>query len=94
MNVGILQFRIRLPESQSLKEKRHVIKSLLAHLHTRYSVSAAEVDAQDMWQVAVIAVACLSNDKRHTNDVLNTALTFASTYDIEMLQSDIELIDI
>lgn len=94
MNVGILQLHIRLPESHSLKENRRVIKSLLAQLHNRYNVSAAEVDQHEMRQGAVIAVACLSNDKRHNNDVLNKSLAFASTHDVEMLQSEIEIIDI
>ncbi|MEN8614585.1 DUF503 domain-containing protein [Dehalogenimonas sp. THU2] len=94
MNVGILQFSIRLPESHSLKEKRQVVKSLVAQLHNRYNVTAAEVDDQDLWQTAAIAVACLSNDKRHTNEVLSKALSFASTFDLEMLESSIEIIDI
>lgn len=94
MNVGILEFNIRLPESHSLKEKRKVIKSLVAQLNNRFNVSAAEVDDQDLWQTATIGVACLSNDKRHTNEVLNKALAFASTFDLEMLESSIEIIDV
>ncbi|MGI2335670.1 MAG: DUF503 domain-containing protein [Dehalogenimonas sp.] len=94
MNVGILEFSVRLPESHSLKEKRKVIKSLVAQLNNRFNVSAAEVDDQDLWQTATIGVACLSNDKRHTNEVLNKALAFASTFDLEMLESSIEIIDV
>jgi uncharacterized protein YlxP (DUF503 family) len=94
MNVGVLQFSIRLPESHSLKEKRQVVKLLVAQLNNRYNVSAAEVDVQDLWQTASIGVACLSNDKRHTNEVLSKALAFASNFDLEMLESNIEIIDI
>ena len=94
MNVGVLQVSVRLPESHSLKEKRQVVKSLVAQLHNRFNVSAAEVADQDLWQSAVVGVACLSNDKKHTNEVLNKALAFATTYDLELLESNIEIIDI
>jgi hypothetical protein len=94
MNVGILQFGVRLPESHSLKEKRQVIKSLVVSLHNRFNVSAAEVADQDLWQSAVVGVACLSNDKKHTNEVLSKALAFATTYDLELVDSNIEIIDI
>jgi uncharacterized protein YlxP (DUF503 family) len=94
MNVGILQFSIRLPESHSLKEKRQVVKSMVAQLNNRFNVSAAEVADQNLWQTAAIGVACLSNDKRHTNEVLTKALAFASTFDLEMLESSMEIIDI
>ena len=93
MNVGIMQFRIKIPESHSLKEKRKIVRSLVTQLNNRYNVSAAEVDGNDLWQTAVIGVACLSNDKRHTNEVLNKALNFASAYDLEMMESNIEIID-
>ncbi|XUW99371.1 MAG: DUF503 domain-containing protein [Dehalogenimonas sp.] len=93
MNIGVLQFSLRLPESHSLKEKRMVVKSLVAQLHNRFNVSAAEVEDQDLWQSAVIGVACVSNDKQHTNEVLNKALAFATTYDLELVESNIEIID-
>ncbi len=93
MNVGVLQFGIRLPESHSLKDKRQVVKSLVAQLHNRFNISAAEVEDQDLWQSAVVGVACISNDKKHTNDVLNKALAFATTYDLELVDSNIEIID-
>jgi len=93
MNIGVLQFSVRLPESHSLKEKRQVVKSLVAQLHNRFNVSAAEVDEQDIWQMAVIGAACVSNEKKHTNEVLSKALAFATTYDLELVESNIELID-
>lgn len=93
MNVGVMQFQIKLPESHSLKEKRKIVRSLVAQINNRYNVSAAEVDGNDLWQTAIIGVACLSNDKRHTNEVLNKALHFASGYDLEMMESNIEIID-
>ena len=58
MIVGTLLLELRLPENRSLKGKRQVVKSLLARLHNRYNVAAAEVDNNDRWQVATIGVAC------------------------------------
>lgn len=94
MNVGILRFAVRLPESHSLKEKRKIVKSLVAQLNNRFNVSAAETDDNDLWQAATIGVACISNEKRHTNEVLHKALAFAETFDLEMMDSDIEFIDL
>ena len=92
MNIGVLQFSLRLPESHSLKEKRQVVKSLVVQLHNRFNISAAEVEDQDLWQSAVIGAACVSNDKQHTNEVLNKALAFATSYDLELVESNIEII--
>jgi uncharacterized protein YlxP (DUF503 family) len=94
MNVGILKFSIRLPESHSLKEKRKIVKSLVAQLNNRFNVSAAEADDHDLWQMATIGVACLSNEKRYTNEVLHKALAFATTFDLEMMDSSLEFIDL
>lgn len=93
VNIGVLQLGIRLPESHSLKEKRQVTKSLVAQLHNRFNVSAAEVEDQDLWQSAVLGVACISNDKKHTNEVLNKALAFATRFNLELVDSNIEIID-
>ena len=93
MNIGVLQLSIRLPESHSLKEKRQVVKSLVAQLHNRFNVSAAEVEDHDLWQSAVVGVACISNDKKHTNEVLNKSLAFTTSFDLELVESNIEIID-
>jgi len=76
MIVGAARVVLHLPESHSLKEKRHVVKSILARLHNQFNVSAAEIEDQDLWQRAVLGVAVATNDSRHANEVLSSAVDF------------------
>jgi uncharacterized protein YlxP (DUF503 family) len=55
MVIGVVTARLHLPESQSLKDKRHVIRSLKDRALSRMNVSVAEVGDQDKWQVAEMA---------------------------------------
>jgi len=74
MVVGILTMDLLIPESNSLKDKRQVVKSLLDGIRNKFNVSAAEIDALDIWRRTVIGVACVSNDKSFANSVLNKVL--------------------
>lgn len=70
MVVGVLHVECSLPGTQSLKDKRRILRSLLDRLHHRFHVAVAEVDHQDSWRRAGLAVACVSTDARHADQVL------------------------
>jgi len=74
MVVGICTLELSIPESNSLKEKRQVLKSLLVGVRQRFNVAAAEVDHQDTWRRAVVGLACVSNDQAFANELLDKAL--------------------
>ena len=59
MKVATITFRLRAPWVHSLKEKRMIVKSLVAKLQNKFHVSAAEIDEQDVHQVIVIGVASI-----------------------------------
>ena len=59
MRIAAMTFRLRAPWVHSLKEKRMIVKSLIAKLQNRYHVSAAEIDEQDKHQIIVIGVAAI-----------------------------------
>ncbi|NPV48822.1 MAG: DUF503 domain-containing protein [Armatimonadetes bacterium] len=69
--VGLLTVELYLPEAQTLKDKRSVVKGLLARLSDRLNVSVAEVGALDRRRTAVVAVAAVANDSRHVQRVLD-----------------------
>lgn len=94
MKVGILTVRLRLPENQSLKGKRQVVKSVIQRVRNRFNVSVAEVEDQDLWQVATIGVACVSNSAAHVNEVLSKVQDFiaGSRLDAEVLDYEIEIL--
>jgi uncharacterized protein YlxP (DUF503 family) len=96
MNVGVCKVSLRLPENMSLKGKRQVLKSVTSRVRNKFNVSVAEVDDNDAWQLATIGIGCVSNDKRHTNQVLSNVVDFVtrSRFDVEILDYEIEILDI
>jgi hypothetical protein len=94
MNVGVCQISLRLPENLSLKGKRQVLKSVTTQLQNKFNVCVAEVSDHELWQLAVLGVCSLSNDKRHTNEILSKVTNFIinGRFDVEMLDYKIEII--
>jgi uncharacterized protein len=74
--VALGTVELHLPDVESLKGKRHVLKGLKQRVRARFEVSVAEVDHHDMWQRATLAVAYVSHDSRHANEVVSKALDF------------------
>jgi uncharacterized protein YlxP (DUF503 family) len=70
--IGVLTLELRLEDSHSLKEKRHVVKSLKDRLRSKFNVAVAEIDHQDLWQRAAIAVVTVSSDHSHAEKVLQS----------------------
>jgi len=61
-SIGVLTLELRLDESHSLKDKRHVVKGLKDRLRHKFNVSVAEIDFQDLWQRSLIAAVTVSSD--------------------------------
>ncbi len=96
MNVGVCKISLRLPENLSLKGKRRVLKSITTRVGNQFNVSVAEVDNQDLWQLATLGICCVSNNKRYTNEVLSKVVDFiaGSRFDAEMLNYEIEILSV
>jgi uncharacterized protein len=92
--IGLCTIKFHLPGTSSLKEKRSILKSMLARLHNTFNVSAAEVDQHDVWQSAVIAVASVSNSTSHANQIISNILNWieANYPDALIVQQDIEIL--
>ncbi len=88
--VGALRLRLQLPESSSLKDKRQVVKSVLARLQNELRVAAAEVGELDRWQIAEIAVAAVGNETGHVDAVLARATSFVERGWPELPLLDVE----
>lgn len=69
MFVGTLKIEIIIPSSNSLKEKRKVVKSLQDKIKSKFNVSIAEIDHQDKWQRAVIGVCLVNSHKKEIEDI-------------------------
>jgi uncharacterized protein YlxP (DUF503 family) len=71
-SIGVLTMELRLPNSHSLKDKRHVVKGLKERLRNRHNVAVAEIDYQDLWQRAVVAAVTVSSDHGQAQLVLDS----------------------
>ncbi len=96
MNIGVCKISLRIPENSSLKGKRQILKSITSRIRNKFNVSVAEVGDNELWQLAAIGVCHISNDGRHTNEVLSKVVDFVvnSHFDIEMLDYEIEIMNI
>jgi len=78
--VGVCTIEFYLPGVSSLKEKRSILKSMLAKLHNTFNVAAAEVDYHDKWQSAMIAIATVSNCTTHAQQVIEKIICWIEEY--------------
>ncbi len=95
MSIGVLKVRLRLPENDSLKGKRRVLKSITTQVGNRFNVSIAEVEDQDLWQLATLGIVCLSTDRRHADQILSKVAEFISSIrgDAEILDYEVEFLN-
>jgi uncharacterized protein YlxP (DUF503 family) len=77
--IGVLTLEIHVEDSHSLKEKRHVVKSLKDRLGDRFNVAVAEIDGLDSWQFAAVAVVTVSAERVRAEQVLTAAESFAAS---------------
>lgn len=92
MLIGVCTIELHLPDSGSLKAKRHVLKSLKDRIRNSFNVSVAEVDDHDLWQKATIAAAAISIDKTHLNQTLNRVVNMVEGIpEIHLLNYHIEI---
>lgn len=91
--VGLCTIELYVPDSRSLKDKRQVLLGLKDRLRDKFNVSVAEVDGHELWQRAVIGLACVANEGRHVNQVLDQAQNLIrSNPAVEIVRSRVEML--
>ncbi|NOP94365.1 DUF503 family protein [Mycolicibacterium fortuitum] len=92
MWIGWLEFDLLLGDVHSLKQKRSVIRPVIAELHRKLAVSAAETGTQDLHRRAGIGVALVAADRTHVVDVLDAAERMvAARPELELLSTRLGL---
>lgn len=91
MIIGACELTIHLPESHSLKDKRQVIKSIMARVRNQFEVAIAEVEDQDLWQIAKLGVSCVSNSKGHADEILGHVQRYIEETRPDVLISNVEV---
>jgi uncharacterized protein YlxP (DUF503 family) len=92
MIIGALRVTLHLPDSHSLKDKRQIVKSLLARTRQDFGVASAETGGNDRWQIAELGFAAVSASETHVTEVLqNVARYIAETRpDLDILDQTLE----
>jgi uncharacterized protein YlxP (DUF503 family) len=87
MLVALERFDLRIPGCRSLKDKRHVIRSLTNGLRSTFNVSVAEVGDHDLWQRSELAVATVAGEPFHVRKVIAEVERFVERF------REVEVID-
>lgn len=76
MKIAAITFRLHAPWVHSLKEKRMIVKSIIAKLQNKYHVSAAEIDEQDIHQIIVIGIAAIVPNNAFADSLMDDISVF------------------
>jgi uncharacterized protein YlxP (DUF503 family) len=91
--VALGMVELHLPDVDSLKGKRQALKGLKERVRARFEVSVAEVGHQDLWQRATLALAYVSADARHANEVVSKAMDFIEDHvEGRVLDTSVEIL--
>jgi uncharacterized protein YlxP (DUF503 family) len=93
MTIGLLKIHIFIPYSNSLKAKRMVLHSLKARLRNNFNLAISQIDTQDKWQIATLAIVEVEKDRQNMNSILSRAVNFIEGFhNIHLTDYEMELI--
>lgn len=91
--IGACSLKLNIYEANSLKDKRHVIKSIIGKLQSRFNISIAETGLNDSWKTSIIGFACVTNDTQHANQIISKVLKFIDGDSrVEIVDYNIEIL--
>ena len=92
MKIAVMTFRLRASWVHSLKEKRMIVKSLVAKLQNKYHVSAAEIDEQNIHQIIVIGIAAIVPHTAQADSLMDDiSLFIENNTEAEILDEEREI---
>ena len=91
--IGLLTLELHFPGARSLKDKRQALRSLEQRIRNRFNVSIAEVEHQDLWQRARLAVVAVNTDHTHLESTLSSVAGEAgNARDALLVDSNMEIL--
>jgi uncharacterized protein len=91
--IGSLRVRLHIPEANSLKDKRSVLKKTIHRLRTNYNCAVAEVGDNDIWRSAILAVVTVYSQKQQVDSLFSAVLRDLETAaDFEVIEQDTEFL--
>jgi uncharacterized protein YlxP (DUF503 family) len=76
MFIAACRIELELPESSSLKDKRQVLRSLMARIRNTFNAAVAEVDYQESWRDAALGIVCVSNSASHARSMAEAVAAY------------------
>lgn len=93
MIIGSCEVKLQIFEANSLKDKRHTVKSIIGRLKSRFNISIAEIGLNDSWKTTIIGFACVTNDSQHANEIISKVIKFIDGDSrVEIIEYNIELL--
>jgi hypothetical protein len=93
VTIGILRLSLFIAEGNSLKDRRMVLHSLKARLHNSFNIAVAEVDEEDKWRKATLAVVGVGKNATGVNSTLSEVVNFIEGFHgAELLDYEMEMI--
>ncbi len=94
MVIGCCTIKLYLPTAHSLKNKRGILKGMIARIGREFNVSIAQVGDQDIWQSALLAVVTVSNDSAYAHGLLSRVVEWIERHrpDVEIVHIQVEMI--
>ncbi len=95
MVVGIIKLELFIPDPNSLKAKRQVLRSLIQKIESNFKrVSLAEVDGHDLWQSAVIGISLVGKDKEYIDRKINNIMDFIrKEAALDVIKAEVDIIN-
>ncbi len=90
MHVAAARISLHLPASQSLKDRRRVLRSLIDRTHAKFNAAVAEVGGQDTWQVADLGISITSSSATHAQEKLDQVVRFVEQFSPEAIVTSVE----
>lgn len=95
MFVGVARLSLHVAESGSLKGKRQVLRKVIERVKARYNVSIAEVEDQDLWQRATLALAVIGGERRHVDEQVEKILHYVEEmYVAPLISREVEILSL
>ena len=93
MHVGTCKIKLFLPMNHDLKGKRRIVKSLTTQIRLKFNVSVSEIEDNELWQIATIGIAVISNKILILNQTFDHIFSFieSSNHDINIISNDIDI---
>ncbi len=93
MIVGACTLKLIIYESNSLKDKRHTIRSIIDRIKSKFNISIAEIEFNDSWQTALIGFACVTNNTNHANQIISNVIKYVDEDSrVEIVEQNIEIL--